>query len=105
MRDNGFFGGIMVTAIVLLNVHRDKVNAIAEQLAEVEVISEIYSVAGSYDLAAIVRARTNEELADVVTNRLLKVSGILKSETLIAFRTYSRHDLESMFNIGMETKS
>ncbi|NLI30420.1 MAG: Lrp/AsnC family transcriptional regulator [Nitrospiraceae bacterium] len=92
----------MVTAIVLLNVQRDKVNAIAEQLAEVDVISEIYSVAGGYDLAAIVRARSNEELADVVTNRLLKVSGILKSETLIAFRTYSRHDLEAMFNIGME---
>jgi DNA-binding Lrp family transcriptional regulator len=98
-------GGFMVTAIVLLNVQRDKVNTIAEQLADVDAISEIYSVAGAYDLAAIIRARTNEELADVVTNRLLKVAGILKSETLIAFRTYSRHDLEAMFNIGMESPS
>ena len=94
----------MVTAMVLLNVQRDKVNTIAEQLAAMDGISEIYSVAGGYDLVAIIRARDNEHLADLVTARLLKVDGILKSETLIAFRVYSRHDLESMFNIGLEQK-
>lgn len=92
----------MVNALVLLNVQRDKVNVIAERLATVDGISEIYSVAGGYDLVAIIRARDNEQLADLVTNRLLKEDGILKSETLIAFRVHSRHDLESMFNIGME---
>jgi len=94
----------MVTAIVLLNVKRDKVNEIAEQLADIKAISEVYSIAGEYDLAAIVRTENNESLADLVTGHMLKVGGILKSETLIAFRTYSRHDLESMFSIGMEEK-
>ena len=92
----------MVTAIVLLTVKRDKVNEVAEQLADMKGISEVYSIAGEYDLAAIVRTKNNESLADLVTGHLLKVDGILKSETLIAFRTYSRHDLESMFSIGME---
>lgn len=92
----------MVTAIVLLNVQRDRVNSIAERLAAVDGISEVYSVAGGYDLAAIIRARDNEHLADLVTNRLLKEDGILKSETLIAFRVHSRHDLEAMFSIGSD---
>ncbi|KAF0180734.1 MAG: hypothetical protein FD164_1722 [Nitrospirae bacterium] len=94
----------MVTAMVLLTVQRDRVNAIAEQLVGLDGISEVYSVAGGYDLVAIIRARDNEQLADIVTARLLKVDGILKSETLIAFRVYSRHDLESMFNIGFEKR-
>jgi DNA-binding Lrp family transcriptional regulator len=91
----------MVTALVLLNVERSKVNAIAEMLAEMEGISEVYSVAGRYDLAVIIRARDNDQLAELVTNHMLKVEGIMKSETLIAFRVQSRHDLESMFSIGM----
>lgn len=94
----------MVTAMVLLTVQRDRVNVIAEQLAALDGISEIYSVAGEYDLVAIIRARNNEQLADLVTTRMLKVEGILRSETLIAFRVYSKHDLESMFNVGMENK-
>jgi DNA-binding Lrp family transcriptional regulator len=90
--------------MVLLTVQRDKVNAIAEQLAGLDGISEIYSVAGEYDLVAIIRARNNEQLADLVTARMLKVEGILRSKTLIAFRVYSKHDLESMFNVGLEGK-
>lgn len=92
----------MVTAIVLLNVQRDKVNMISEKLAAMKGISEVYSVAGQYDLAVIIRVKDNEGLADLVTNHMLKVEGIIKSETLIAFRVYSRHDLEGMFSIGME---
>jgi DNA-binding Lrp family transcriptional regulator len=91
----------MVTALVLVNVERNKVNAVAEMLAEMEGISEVYSVAGRYDLAVIIRARDNDQLAELVTNHMLKVEGIIKSETLIAFRVQSRHDLESMFSIGM----
>jgi DNA-binding Lrp family transcriptional regulator len=91
----------MVTALVLLNVSREKVNAVAEVLADMEGISEVYSVAGRYDLAAIIRAKDNDQLAELVTNNMLKVEGILKSETLIAFRVHSRHDLESMFSIGI----
>lgn len=91
----------MVTALVLLNVSRDRVNEVAGELAEMRGISEVYSVAGRFDLAVIIRAKDNEHLADLVTHHMLKVEGILKSETLIAFRVHSRHDLEGMFSIGM----
>lgn len=91
----------MVTAIVLLNVARQKVNEAAELLAGIEGISEVYSVAGQYDLAAVIRVRDNEALAELITNRLLQVEGIVKSETLIAFRVYSRHDLDRLFALGM----
>jgi DNA-binding Lrp family transcriptional regulator len=91
----------MVTALVLLTVTRDKVNSVAEKLADLEGISEVYSLAGRYDLAVIIRAQDNDQLAEVVTNHMLKVEGILTSETLVAFRAHSRHDLESMFSIGL----
>lgn len=91
----------MVNALVLLNVSRDKVNKIAETLADMDGISEVYSVAGRYDLAVIIRARDNDQLAELVTNHMLRVEGILKSETLVAFRVHSKHDLEGMFSIGM----
>ena len=92
----------MVSAIVLLTVERDKINSVADAIADFEGVSEVYSVAGRYDLAVIVRVKTNEDLAKVVTERIRKVGGINSSETLIAFRVYSRHDLERMFSIGME---
>ena len=90
----------MVSAIVLMHVERDRIKEVAETLAEVEGVSEIYSVAGRYDLVAIIRGRTNEELADLVTGQMLKVEGISDSETLISFRVYSRHDLEAAFSLG-----
>ena len=90
----------MVSAIVLLNVDRDQINAVAEKLADMKGISEVYSVAGEYDLAAVIRVKDNDDLAEIVTNRMLKVGGIQKSETLIAFRVYSKHDLDAMFSIG-----
>src|SRR5512147_2503926 len=91
----------MVTALVLLKVARDKVNSVAETLADMDGITEVDSVAGRYDLTVIIRVRDNDQLAELVTNHMLKVEGILKSETLIAFRVHSRHDLESMFSIGL----
>lgn len=91
----------MITALVLLNVERSKVNAVAETLADMPGVSEVYSVAGRYDLAVVIRARDNDQMAGLVTDHMLKVEGIIKSETLIAFRVHSRHDLESMFSIGM----
>ncbi len=93
----------MMTAIVLLNTQRDKVNAVAERIADLDGVTEVYSVAGRYDLAAIVRVKNDEALADVVTRDIRKIDGIEKSETLIAFRVYSRHDLERMFSIGFES--
>ncbi len=91
----------MVNALVLLNVSRDKVNKVSEKLAEMEGVSEVYSVAGRFDLVAIIRAKDNDQLAGLVTNHMLQVDGIVKSETLVAFRVHSKHDLESMFSIGM----
>lgn len=93
----------MVNAVVLLNVQRDKVNEVAEALADMQGISEVYSVSGRYDLVAVVRVKNNDDLADTVTNHMRKVSGILSTETMLAFRAFSRHDLETMFSIGMST--
>ncbi|MBD3318185.1 MAG: Lrp/AsnC family transcriptional regulator [Chitinivibrionales bacterium] len=90
----------MVVAIVLLKVERKRVNEIAEVLSEVGGVAEVYSVSGRYDLVTIIRSKDNEALSDVVTNHMLKVDGIVDSETMLAFRGFSRHDLESMFSIG-----
>jgi DNA-binding Lrp family transcriptional regulator len=92
----------MVTAIVLIIASRDKINETAEKLVELEGVSEVYSVAGPYDLAAIIRVRENQQLADLVTGEMLKLDGIEDTTTLIAFKAYSRHDLERLFSIGLE---
>ena len=92
----------MLSAIVLLITERDKTNRVAEALADTEGVSEVYSVAGRFDLAAILRVSDNDQLATVVTERIRNLPGISSSETLIAFRVYSKHDLERMFSIGME---
>jgi DNA-binding Lrp family transcriptional regulator len=91
----------MVTAVILINVAHGQINEVAEKLAEMKGVSEVYSVGGRFDLVAIIRVRTNEELADLVTKQMLKLSSIEHSETLIAFRAYSRHDLEAMFSVGL----
>jgi DNA-binding Lrp family transcriptional regulator len=95
---------IMVTSIILANVERSKINETAEQLAAIDGISEVYSVSGNYDLIAVVRVESNEELSDLVTKKLLKISSILKTETILAFKAYSRHDLEAIFSIGTQDK-
>ena len=92
----------MVSAVVLLKTHRGLINEVAAQLAELDGISEVFSVGGRYDPVAILRVRDNETMADLVTEHMLKVDGIAESETLLAFRAFSRHDLESMFSLGLE---
>ena len=89
----------MVTAIILFNVDRRRINDIAEQLAGMEEISEVYSVSGNYDLVAIVRVDGNDDLAALVTGRLVQLDGIEKTDTMLAFKAYSRHDLEAMFSV------
>jgi len=91
---------IMVTSIILMNVERTLVNTIAEELADRAEISEVYSVSGTYDLVAIVRVPHNDDLATLVTEHLTQIDGIVHTETMLAFRAYSRHDLEEMFGIG-----
>ena len=90
----------MVTAIVLMEAARGRVNAVAEELAEEAGISEVYSVSGRYDLVAIIRVRSNDDLADLVAGKISQIPDILRTETMLAFRGYSPHDLESMFGIG-----
>lgn len=92
----------MVSAVVLLKCKRNMINSVAETLSGTEGVSEVFSVAGQYDLVAILRVRDNNTLADLVTSEMLQVDGIIDSETLIAFKVFSRHDLESMFEIGFE---
>lgn len=92
----------MVSAVVLLKTQRGLINEVATQLAELEGISEVYSVGGRYDLVAILRVRDNDAMAALVTEHMLKVNGIAESETLLAFRAFSRHDLESMFSLGLD---
>ena len=91
----------MVTSIILINTERSKINEVAEQLAEMNEVSEVYSVSGNYDLVAVVRVPSNDDLANLVTKKLLVIDAILKSETMLAFKAFSRHDLETMFTVGM----
>lgn len=91
----------MVTSFILMNVERSKINEVAEQLESIPGISEVYSVSGNYDLVAIVRVATNEELANLVTKKMHAIKEITKTETMLAFKAYSKHDLEAMFAVGM----
>jgi DNA-binding Lrp family transcriptional regulator len=96
------FGGPMVSAIVLLKIERNLINEVAVSLTAMKGISEVFSVAGRYDLVAVLRLPNNESLAELVTGEMLQINGILDSETLIAFKAYSQHDLEAMFSVGFE---
>ena len=92
----------MVNAIVLLNVQSDLINQVAEELVLLDGVSEVSSVAGQYDLVVMIRARNDEQIASLVTEKLLQAEGLVASETLIAFRTFSRHDLDGMFSVGLD---
>jgi len=93
---------MMVTAVILLNVERTQIKTVAEALADLKEVAEVFSVAGKYDLVAVCRVGANEELADLVTERMVKLPGIQHTETLIAFRAYSRRDVEAAFSLGGE---
>ena len=98
-------GENMVSAVVLICCERNMINRVAEQLADLPGISEVFSVAGQYDLVAILRVNSNQALADLVTSKMLQVQGIVDSETLIAFKVFSRHYLESTFEVGFEDEA
>jgi len=91
----------VITAIVLVKADIQRIPDVAEMIAQIPDVSEVYSVTGEFDLVAMVRVRAHEELADVIPGRLNKVPGVTHTETHIAFRTYSRHDLESAFSLGL----
>ena len=93
----------MITAIVMIDAATDSIGEVAEAVADLEGVSEVYSVAGEADLIAIVRVREFEQVAEVIAGRINKVPGVIDTDTHIAFRAYSRHDLEAAFSIGFET--
>jgi DNA-binding Lrp family transcriptional regulator len=90
----------MISAIILMNIERHKINETAELLNEMTEISEVFSVSGRYDLIAIVRVQNIDDLSVLATNHLLKIDSIEKTDTLLAYKTYSKHDLDAMFSIG-----
>ncbi|MEP7022726.1 MAG: Lrp/AsnC ligand binding domain-containing protein [Actinomycetota bacterium] len=92
----------MVTAIVLVKADVASIPETAETIAQIPGVSEVYSVTGEFDLVAMVRVRAHEELAEVIPGQLNKVPGVTHTETHIAFRAYSRHDLETAFALGFD---
>jgi DNA-binding Lrp family transcriptional regulator len=92
----------VITAIVNVNAAVDRIPEVAQAIAELAGVSEVYSVAGDVDLVAMVRVRRHEELHDVIAGRLNKIDGVLATQTLIAFQAYSKHDLEATFSLGLE---
>jgi DNA-binding Lrp family transcriptional regulator len=92
----------MITALVLMNVERAAVNSTAQQLLAIPGVSEVYSVTGEYDLVAVLHLSKYEDLADVVTERMTALSGITRTQTMMAFKAYSHEDLEQAWDIGVE---
>jgi len=86
----------------LISAEVDRIPEVAAAIADLNGVSEVYSVTGDVDLIAMVRVRHHEELADVIADQLNKVSGVLGTQTHIAFRTYSKHDLEAAFSLGLD---
>ncbi len=83
----------MITAVVLIQTERDKVNSVGERLAEIDGIVEVYSVSGRFDLVAIIRLGNNEQLAELMTEKITQVEGITDTESMIAFRKISKKDI------------
>ncbi|MDP3968947.1 MAG: Lrp/AsnC ligand binding domain-containing protein [Nocardioides sp.] len=92
----------MITAIVFVKADVARIPEVAEAIATLDGVSEVYSVTGQIDLIAMVRVRQAEDVAAVVADRLNKIPGILSTETHIAYRAYSQHDLESAFSLGLD---
>jgi DNA-binding Lrp family transcriptional regulator len=94
--------GDMITAIVMISTQADRIPEVAATIADLDGVSEVYSVAGDVDLIAVVRVREFDQIAEVIAGRLSKVEGVLHTDTHIAFRSYSRHDLDATFAIGLD---
>jgi DNA-binding Lrp family transcriptional regulator len=90
----------VITAIVMIKADVHRIPEVAGAIAEIDGVSEVYSVTGGVDLIAMVRVRKHEDLAEVIPGRVNKVPGVLSSDTHISFQAYSRHDLESAFALG-----
>jgi DNA-binding Lrp family transcriptional regulator len=94
--------GEVLTAVILIKASREGLRTLGPQLADVDGVSEVYTVTGEWDFVAIIRVREHDELASVVTGRLAALEGIAATNTMVAFQQFSAHDLESMFGLGLE---
>ena len=94
----------MLTAVILVKSTREGLIVLGPRLADVEGIAEVYTVTGEWDFVAIARVREHDDLAQVVTQRLTKLDGIERTQTMVAFQQFSAHDLEAMFGLGLEDK-
>ena len=94
----------MLTAVILVKSTREALTKLGPRVADVEGVSEVYTVTGEWDFVAIVRVREHDELAQVVTQRLTLLDGIERTQTMVAFQQFSNHDLEAMFGLGLEDK-
>ena len=92
----------MVTTVVLAVCNVHEIPETAQAVADIDGVSEVYSVAGDYDLVIMVRVRNHDDLASVVSEGIAKIPGIERTQTLVAFKVYSRHDVEALFNVGFE---
>ena len=92
----------MVSAVVLINVDRGQVNETAQSLLEIEGVAEVYSVTGDYDLVALLRLQHYDDLSNVVTDHMVKIPSIKKTNTLMAFQCFSREDMQQAWDIGVE---
>ncbi len=92
----------MVTAIVLIKAETSQIPELANQIAEMDGVQEVFSVAGRVDLVAVVKVSRNEKLADVISDKMRHLSGIVETETMIAFRAYSKQELEAGFELGLD---
>jgi DNA-binding Lrp family transcriptional regulator len=93
---------VTVHAVVLIQCEIDRIPEAAQAIAGIDGVSEVYSVAGEFDLVGIVRVANHDDLADVIPGGIAKVEGVVRTGTLIAFQVYSKHDLERLFAIGFE---
>jgi DNA-binding Lrp family transcriptional regulator len=92
----------VLTAFVLIHAEPQRIADLATEIADLPGIAEVYSVTGDWDLVAVVRVRQHEQLAEIVTGHLAALDGIVHTTTMIAFKAYSRHDLEAMWSLGLE---
>jgi len=87
----------LITAVVLIKAEKGALPKLGEDLAAIPGVSEVYSVTGDIDFIAMVRAKEHEDLADIVTRRIAQVAGVARTETHVAFKAFSKHDLETLF--------
>lgn len=90
----------MINAIILINAERTKIKSVAEQLVSLDGITDVYSVSGRFDLVVVIRLPHADDLAELMTEKVIKVEGITKTESMVAFKTFSKNDIANMFELG-----